>query len=177
MITKKMKIAVCLLSLTALLSINNVNAGIFRAGSRLIFSKPATFVAGGVAGVLAYPWLHKYCLHKYFFISPEQRASLEQQAQQGEATQANPDGEQNRTQTWTGKLVQVAGSIRDNSVFYWQYCKKQVNNLWNRSKLQEELMLKETNLPTDEQREENAAGIQQEGTQQEEDGITEVVKQ
>ncbi|TET05886.1 hypothetical protein E3J79_03790 [Candidatus Dependentiae bacterium] len=116
MITKKMKIAVCLLSLTALLSVNNMHAGIFRAG-RLVF-KPATFVAGGVAGVLAYPWLHKY-----FFISPAERASLlEQQAQQEENTQANLEDEQNLTQGWIGKLVQVAGNIKDNSVLYWGNC-------------------------------------------------------
>lgn len=129
MVTKKMKIAVCFLSLTALLSINNVHAGI----GRLVFSKPALFVAG----VLAYPWLHKY-----FFTSPAERASLlEQQAQQEENTQSNPEDEQN-PQAWTGKLAQVAGNIKDNSVLYWESCKAQVSNLLNRG-TQEELTLQE----------------------------------
>lgn len=156
MITKKMKIAVCLLSLTALLSVNNMHAGIFRAGSRLIFSKPAIFVAG----VLAYPWLHKY-----FFTSPAERASLlEQQIQQGENTQVNPEGEQNRIQAWTDKLVQVAHNIKDNSVLYWQRCMEQVSDLWNRGNQEELILQRVGDFQEDEQQ-----GVTQ---QEEQEGVT-----
>lgn len=105
MITNKTKAVLCLLSLSALLSVNSSQAvirGAWKLGAALC-SKTGFFVAG----MAVYPWLHKHLL-----VSPEEKRKLLAE----DASLAKEDKDQlGNAHRLFGSFVTTARNVRDNS--------------------------------------------------------------